>query len=436
MIRLDGSSSKQKKLQAGILSSERRAVLDTQYEILSKVGSLCAACEANPVKNNDTDFCLNCDYLIELGRLLNIDDAYIYLNFNEIASLNKTVAIKSDYRYKAGWQAFSVSRYIPGHARISMPYYVPSDENGDVLTFSDISQKADGVKKLGMFKADVDYLGLVFSSSLKERWSLSRYAALSSSFHFFFSEYLLETIKTNYKNLYVVFSGGDDVCVIGPWNEIIRFARDFNELFLWTLGLDAERARAVETQVEQALSAGHGGGKVGAHYSLMLQVGVAGQKQPVVQHHRAAPVGGVQQDEVLIRGLQHQNPVAGILGLDDRFTAGLAPHGLAEQVAHALDAGGGVDVAQHPLHGAGLDGHIGPAQVADQLTLFDVHLGAVVGHRRRAGRDAQVPLVLHHLKGAQLSENGHIVVVGKIRDLIHGFHLQFHASPPGGAISL
>ena len=231
LIRLDGASSKQKKLQAGILSSERRAVLDTQYEILSKVGSLCAACEANPVKNNDTDFCLNCDYLIELGRLLNIDDAYIYLNFNEIASLNKTVAIKSDYRYKAGWQAFSVSRYSPGHARISMPYYVPSDENGDVLTFSDISQKADGVKKLGMFKADVDYLGLVFSSSLKERWSLSRYAALSSSFHFFFSEYLLETIKANYKNLYVVFSGGDDVCVIGPWNEIIRFSRDFNELF-------------------------------------------------------------------------------------------------------------------------------------------------------------------------------------------------------------
>ena len=111
----------------------------------------------------------------------------------------------------------------------------------------------------------------------------------------------------------------------------------------------------------------------------MLEAGVAGQKQAVVQHHGAAPVGSIHEDEVAVGGLQHQQAVAGVFRFDGRFTGGLAPDCLAEEIAHTLDAGGGVHIAQHPLHGAGLDGDLSLAQIAYQLALSDVHLGTIIG---------------------------------------------------------
>lgn len=230
-MRLDSGNAKQKKLQSGINNSKERAVLTRQYESLMAAGHVCAACESNPV-DDDSDFCKGCGYLIELGRLLNKQGYDIYLNFDIISNLKDTVRIRKSSELNSSWKGFSISHYVPGMARISMPYYVPVDEKSeDVKTFEDLSLLSSGVHKLAMFKADVDYLGLIFSSSLKDKWSLARYASLSSSFHFYFSEYLVSKVKREYRNLYVVFSGGDDVCIIGPWNEIMNFADEFNEDF-------------------------------------------------------------------------------------------------------------------------------------------------------------------------------------------------------------
>jgi CRISPR-associated protein Csm1 len=56
--------------------------------------------------------------------------------------------------------------------------------------------------------------------------------------HYFFSGYLASFISnhTEYKEkIYTVFSGGDDVCVLGPWDAVMRFALDFRkELATWT----------------------------------------------------------------------------------------------------------------------------------------------------------------------------------------------------------
>ena len=67
-----------------------------------------------------------------------------------------------------------------------LPYVAPKKEDEDLLTFEEIANLSVGNKKLAMFKADIDNLGLVFSQSLGKKMSFSRYADLSHLMHYFF----------------------------------------------------------------------------------------------------------------------------------------------------------------------------------------------------------------------------------------------------------
>lgn len=88
---------------------------------------------------------------------------------------------------------------------------------------------------LAACKADVDNLGLIFGIGFgegeKSRFSISRFATLSRMLHHFFSSYLIHVIETEFPNIYVVFAGGDDLFVLGPWSETVRFAERLNDAF-------------------------------------------------------------------------------------------------------------------------------------------------------------------------------------------------------------
>ena len=93
--------------------------------------------------------------------------------------------------------------------------------------------KYTGVETLGVLKADVDNLGLLMACGLKEkRFTLSRLATLSRQLNYYFTVYLpwfLE--KSEFKNIYTVFAGGDDLFLIGPWNSIIDFSESMQKSF-------------------------------------------------------------------------------------------------------------------------------------------------------------------------------------------------------------
>ncbi len=108
-----------------------------------------------------------------------------------------------------------------------------------IKTFNAIahkSKKEDNSKKeneeknligrslLGFLKADVDNLGLIFSLGLGEHLSAARLSCLSRMLNLFFSEYLVELAKKDFQDMYVVFAGGDDLFVVGPWHQTIAFA--------------------------------------------------------------------------------------------------------------------------------------------------------------------------------------------------------------------
>lgn len=120
-------------------------------------------------------------------------------------------------------------RYVTNH--------IPSDEEKDeVLDFDTIASFARGRELLGYLKADVDNLGALFFCGLYEdettnRNSISRLATLSRMLDLFFAGYINYLLSEKYPHCYAVFSGGDDLFLIGPWNEIIDLANDVQNDF-------------------------------------------------------------------------------------------------------------------------------------------------------------------------------------------------------------
>ena len=203
---------------------------------------------------------------------------------------------------------------------------------------------------------------------------------------------------------------------------------DLDQFFLGALGLQTQDTVALDAQIEQALAAGNSRGEIGPGNSLMLQLGLAGQEEAVIQNNGATSVSSVDQQDMLISRLQDQRAIAGILGLDGRFTGDTSAQGLAEQIAYTLDAGSRIHIAHGPLHSARLQGNIGLSHIADNLALTYIHLIAVVGNHCVARHDTQITRVLHHREGAKLVDDLDIIVVSKVFDLVHGY---YHLSKNG-----
>jgi CRISPR-associated protein Csm1 len=115
---------------------------------------------------------------------------------------------------------------------------------GDVKTFEhlawDAARESDGEllgqPMLAVLKADVDHLGAIFSFGIPDR-TLGRITALSRMLDFFFTGYLSYFLENKFPNIYTVYAGGDDLLMVGPWNEIVRLAPALRDQFsAWTGG--------------------------------------------------------------------------------------------------------------------------------------------------------------------------------------------------------
>lgn len=226
----DCDISKSKKMQA-VLKAQG-AVLEDFYDKLQKNGE-CPKCGVFPAEQTDGDDderqCKSCKKLIEIGGRL-VKSAKVELKSDELRHFGDMVKLHEwdeDVKFY-----YSVNDYKPGFPMMSLPYVAPKNEYDELLTFEEIAQKSKGNKKLAMFKADIDNLGLVFSQSLGERMSFSRYADLSHQLHYFFSGFYAYFVNKNpdYKEkIYTVFSGGDDLCILGAWDSVMQFAFDFQK---------------------------------------------------------------------------------------------------------------------------------------------------------------------------------------------------------------
>lgn len=99
---------------------------------------------------------------------------------------------------------------------------------GSPVYFDCIANRARGRKLLGYLKADVDNLGNLFVFGLREehndRSSISRMATLSRMLDLFFSGRIEQLLTIEFDSCYTIYSGGDDLLIVGPWNDLIEFA--------------------------------------------------------------------------------------------------------------------------------------------------------------------------------------------------------------------
>lgn len=122
---------------------------------------------------------------------------------------------------------------IPSQNILQLSFYGGNEQaRNRMATFEEMCEGAS-LRRLGVLRMDVDNLGRIFQGGLKpESATLSHYAALSRSFDIFFSGY----INTVWSELapsksYILYSGGDDLFIVGSWDVIIEFAERIRDDF-------------------------------------------------------------------------------------------------------------------------------------------------------------------------------------------------------------
>jgi CRISPR-associated protein Csm1 len=110
--------------------------------------------------------------------------------------------------------------------------HIPVDDHHHPTDFGDIASSARGDKLLGVLKADVDSLGVIIDQTLKTAANLAPLAELSKELDGFFAGALVKELnKPEWRIIYTIFAGGDDLMLVGPWDVIVDFAAHVRELF-------------------------------------------------------------------------------------------------------------------------------------------------------------------------------------------------------------
>lgn len=113
---------------------------------------------------------------------------------------------------------------------------------------------AQGIERIGVVRADVDNLGASFAGGFEKKYStLSRLATLSRTLSIFFKYYINSVFRTkktdcfgvetsnqksthenreSSRKLSIVYSGGDDVFLVGTWNDVLNGFIDLRNSFL------------------------------------------------------------------------------------------------------------------------------------------------------------------------------------------------------------
>jgi len=180
-------------------------------------------------------------YLLTKDNYTDLPDLYKSDLTTEVLDINET---KLDI-YITGF------KFI-GNAVPRLTEDLPPEESGEeeiikegqIAPFTELAKYSDGDKKIGILRMDVDNLGKLFSKGLGKNISISRIANLSRSLDLFFAGYLnkitqkltdrhkdkIEDLKVD--NLfYILYSGGDDLFLVAPWDKAVEIAQEINNEF-------------------------------------------------------------------------------------------------------------------------------------------------------------------------------------------------------------
>lgn len=217
----------------------------------------CAVCHSsdNLINWNDDYICRMCNSLIYLsGNIIEngYDQYFTIITKNENFRKSNYVSLPFDcclvsdnaesltnrMKYQKEYiRSYSKNNMYTGK-RIASKLWVGdySAEND----FSDLVDNSEGINRLCVLRADVDNLGSAFVNGFPEKYTtISRTSEFSAKLSLFF-KHDINTIlnnpvfsvtdkKRDKRNISVIYSGGDDIFVVGGWDDVIGFAVDLNE---------------------------------------------------------------------------------------------------------------------------------------------------------------------------------------------------------------
>ena len=246
----------------------------------------CKACGVRPARSATAELCPGCERDAHIGRLIPKQQDIGFF-------LQETT--RPHYRFPALWVALEPSdlhtlRTRPNFSPAPHPWevrllagHVPTLEQAlaagdwpdlaaykawamerglweeeqdgergkdDPLTLAELAEFSSGAKYLGALMLDADRMGEAFARGF-ENPSPSRIASLSRMLELFFAGEVLELIRNpntyqkrlgwdeatarekarRYPLIYSVYAGGDDLFLLGPWDVLLEFALDLEQLY-------------------------------------------------------------------------------------------------------------------------------------------------------------------------------------------------------------
>ena len=214
------------------------------------------------IKNNEEQYeCISCNQLIKLGDKLvrsesdevlvfkvckgeqeglslpSYDGSQCVLKIDMLENVQKGVEDEKVIR------VYSKNKYIAGlksSTNIMVGDYskIRGEKNSNKpVEFESLARDSDGIQRIGVFRADIDNLGNLFSHGFrpegknKNLQTLGRYTVISRSLSYFFKSAINYIAMEADYSLVIVYSGGDDLFAVGAWDQIICFADDMREYF-------------------------------------------------------------------------------------------------------------------------------------------------------------------------------------------------------------
>ncbi len=212
-------------------------------------------------EDEEVSVCQPCFDQFHLGKMLlkfSKKDYPVIYKFGNQPDVDNFIKIDNRYYVFGGYQEnlaqeaetiYRINDFEPVHythpEAVHLPLGIYQHHNMEEL--SDVSS-IYGIKRIGVLRMDVDNLGKIFSQTVDpEDRTFSRMAVISRRFNEFFKYYLNNIVeakeidspvdiadrgvKNTGRKLSIVYSGGDDLFIIGHWLEVIEASIDINRYF-------------------------------------------------------------------------------------------------------------------------------------------------------------------------------------------------------------
>jgi len=171
------------------------------------------------------------DEFLKINRLPSLDDALLRkINHTNFLPEKDGVVNGEDSSY--GFVFYGGNKQAENPDGTEKNYH-------ELAGISDEGENEKGFNKLGVLRLDIDGLGGIFATGMKDIQSFATHTTLSSRLDLFFAGYL-NTIREKFPNdggdkfkdwVNILYSGGDDVFAVGRWDLILKFAAQIRDDF-------------------------------------------------------------------------------------------------------------------------------------------------------------------------------------------------------------